>query len=56
MDIPAHHAKKVPVGVGPMSNMQRGKARDTFRAGIAADGDGGVSRFLVFRDNPVLFH
>ena len=31
--------QEVPAGVGPMINMQRGKARDPFLAGAARDGD-----------------
>ena len=35
---------EVPAGVGPMINMQRGEARDSFLAGIVAhDGDGDLS-------------
>ena len=35
---------EIPAGVGPMINMQRGKARDPFLAGIAAhDGNGVLS-------------
>ena len=35
---------EVPAGVGPMINIQRGKATDPFLAGIVAhDGDGVLS-------------
>ena len=42
---------RVPAGVGPMINMQRSEARDSFIADIAArDGDGVLSS--VFQKQP----
>ena len=46
---------EVPADVGPMINMQRGEARYSFLAGIAAhEGDDVLSS--GFKDSPVLFH